>query len=263
MYYAGIDIGSSYTKAVIIDDDGKRLGAAVAKTGINFDEAAKTLFNEALKKAGLKKDQIAMVVSTGVGRNNCSFAQANKPEISCIAKGSYHLHGASCMVIDIGGQDNKVIKLAADGRQLFFKMNRKCAAGTGSFLEEIAMRLDTGTDKMNKLAAQAGKSVPINSFCTVFAGTEIIHQIRENQDINGIMRGIFESVVKRTLEMAPIDDTVVLSGGAVATNPVLIDLFKEKLEQEVMLLEHPQDVGALGAALYARSLQQGAPDEQK
>lgn len=256
MYYAGIDIGSSYTKAVIIDGEGTRLGASVAKTGINFGSASKKLFNKALKDASLKKDQIDLVVSTGVGRKNCPFSHTAKPEISCIAKGSYHLHGAQCIVIDIGGQDNKVIKLAADGKQLFFKMNRKCAAGTGSFLEEIAMRLNTSTAEMNKLAGETDKSVPINSFCTVFAGTEIIHQIRENQDINGIMRGIFESVVKRTLEMVTIDDTVVLSGGAVATNPVLVDLFREKLDQDVVLPDYPQDTGALGAALYARNIQQ-------
>ena len=254
MYYAGIDIGSSYTKAVIVDENGQRVGGAVARTGINFDQAAQALFEASLKNAALQKEQIARVVSTGVGRNNCTFAHAAKPEISCIAKASYHQHGAQCIVIDIGGQDNKVIKLDAAGRQLFFKMNRKCAAGTGSFLEEIAMRLNTSTDEMNRLAGQSDRSVPINSFCTVFAGTEIIHQIRENHEISGIMRGIFESVVKRTLEMAPIDDTVVLSGGAVATNPVLVDLFREKLDQKVQLLERAQEIGALGAALYAREL---------
>lgn len=251
-FFAGIDLGSAFTKAVVITDDGKILGTHLERTGLSFETNAQLVFDGALAKAGLGQAQVKAVGATGVGRRNCTFATLVKPEIGCFAKGVYFHHRAHCVVVDIGGQDNKVIRVSQSGQQEYFKMNRKCAAGTGAFLEEISFKLNVPQKEMNERASRATKVVSIGSYCTVFSATEIIHHIREGKDIDAIFRGVYESVVKRVLEMDPIADTVVLAGGAIANNSVLVDLFREKLKVEVVVPPSPQTLGALGAALYAR-----------
>jgi len=250
--FGGIDLGSSFAKCVIIDESGQMVSNSVSRSGIDFASTAKKIFDDSLAQIQKDADDVRAVVATGVGRNNCDFKVFSKPEIGAFARGSYHLFGGPCVVIDIGGQDNKVIKLDSEGKQTFFKMNRKCASGTGSFLEEIAMRLDLPTSKMNEMARQTHESVTIGSFCTVFAGTEIIHHLRAGQNTHGIMRGVYESVVKRVLEMATIEDTVILTGGAIANNPVLVELFQERISHSIKVPDRPQLIGALGAALYAK-----------
>ncbi len=258
MFFCGIDIGSSYTKVAIIEKDNqdknksKVVATTIHKTGINFNQIAQDVFDEALKKANLQKDSIETIVSTGIGRNSCTISKFSKPEIGCFAKGAFFELGGPCVIVDIGGQDNKVIELEESGKQVSFKMNRKCAAGTGSFLEEIAMRLDMSPKKMNSLAMETKSAVPIGSYCTVFAGTEVIHHLRVEKDAASIMRGVYESVVKRIFEMAPLNigKNIILTGGAIANNPVLIDLFNERLNEKVQIPKMPQYTGAIGAALY-------------
>jgi predicted CoA-substrate-specific enzyme activase len=188
---------------------------------------------------------------TGVGRRACTFADVVKPEIICFARGVYTQAKKGCTIVDIGGQDNKVVLINDAGKQLNFKMNRKCAAGTGAFLEEISHRLNTTSAEMNQRASSVTAVVNIGSYCTVFSVTEIIHHIREGKNINEIFRGVYESVVKRILEMDPLDGDVILCGGAIAANPVLGDLFIEKLGDRVTIAPHAQTLGAFGAALYA------------
>lgn len=250
-YFAGIDLGSSYAKAAIIDAQGRLCGHAVQKTGIHFDKIAAIVFEQALAAAAVDPDAVTRVVSTGVGRNNCSFAAFNKPEIGCFGHGAFHLFGGPCTVIDIGGQDNKVIAMSAEGKQLDFKMNRKCAAGTGSFLEDIANRLHLGINEMNTMAASSDTITEIGSYCTVFAGTEVIQHLRDGGDTHALMRGVFASVVKRVLEMTAIHNPVILTGGTFAHFPVLIDLFNAHLSAPAQVPKIPQIVGALGAAIYA------------
>lgn len=251
-HFAGIDLGSAFTKAVVIAEDGTVVGRHVERTGISFETNADKVFDGALKEAGLSRERVKAVGATGVGRRNCAFATVVKPEIGCFAKGVFFHQRGLCVVIDIGGQDNKIIRVTAQGQQDFFKMNRKCAAGTGAFLEEISFKLAVPQLEMNARASRATKTVSIGSYCTVFSATEIIHHIREGHDVDAIFRGVYESVVKRVLEMAPITDTAVLAGGAIATNPVLVELFREKLKVPVVVPPSPQTLGALGAALYAR-----------
>lgn len=251
-YFAGIDLGSAFTKAVVITGEGAIAGTHIERTGLSFETNAQKVFDGALAAAGVTKDQLKAVAATGVGRRNCAFASFVKPEIGCFAKGVYFHQRGHCVVVDIGGQDNKVIRVSQSGQQEYFKMNRKCAAGTGAFLEEISFKLNVPQKEMNERASRATKIVSIGSYCTVFSATEIIHHIREGKDIDAIFRGVYESVVKRVLEMDPISDTVVLAGGAIATNSVLVDLFREKLKVEVIVPPSPQTLGALGAALYAR-----------
>lgn len=249
VYFAGLDLGSSYAKGLLLDEDKQVLAQDVKRTGIDFTKSADTLLEQLSEQAGVKKNQV-IAITTGIGRNNFAPAKFSKAEINCFGKGAYFLFGGPCTVVDIGGQDNKIIKLDGSGKQVFFRMNRKCAAGTGSFLEEIALKLDLDTGEMNRLAGQTTEPVAVGSFCTVFAGTEIIHHLRRGEDTPGLMRGVYESVTKRILEMATLDDQVILTGGAIANNSVLVDIFKGKLPNEILVPDFPQFVGALGAALY-------------
>ena len=162
--------------------------------------------------------------------------------------------GRAISIIDIGGQDNKIIHLDDQGKRLDFKMNRKCAAGTGAFIEEIALRLDLDIGELDALAAAAEKTVRLGSFCTVFSKTEILSHLRNGEAVEGIVRGAFESVVERIVEMDPLDGLVVATGGVVAHNPIIVKIIAERLGSEVVVPEAPQFTGALGAALTARSL---------
>jgi len=154
-------------------------------------------------------------------------------------------------VIDIGAQDCKVIHLDQQGHRTSFKMNRKCAAGTGAFLEEIALRLDLATDQLNGLAERSTSEVSLGSFCTVFAATEILERIRAGVKVEDIVKGAFRSVVKRLLEMDTIDGALVLTGGVAAHNPVLATLVEESFGRPALVPPEAQLIGAHGAALFA------------
>jgi len=154
-------------------------------------------------------------------------------------------------IIDIGGQDNKIIKLDEAGHRLSFKMNRKCAAGTGAFLEEMSMRLDIPLEEMDELARQSENLVELGSYCTVFSATEVLEKIRQGKKVPDIVKGLFLSVIKRVLEMDSLTDRVVMTGGVVEHNPYLVEMVRERTGLEVMVPERPQLTGAVGAALYA------------
>ena len=152
-------------------------------------------------------------------------------------------------IIDIGGQDNKVIKVDNEGRRTNFKMNRKCAAGTGAFLEEMSTRLDIPIEEMDALAKQSTEMVELGSFCTVFSATEVLEKIRQGKKVSDIIKGLFYSVIKRVLEMEIITDSITMTGGVVEHNPFLVEMVKDKTGAEVLTPEHPQLTGAVGAAL--------------
>jgi len=153
--------------------------------------------------------------------------------------------------VDIGGQDSKVIKLDAEGKGVGFKMNRKCAAGTGAFLEEIAHKLDIPIGDFNALAKAASKTVRIGSYCTVFTATEVLDRIRAGEKTDEIIRGLFDSVVKRVLEMDTLVGRVIMTGGVVAFNDIVAELLNIRTGIKVEIAPHPQGMGAFGAALYA------------
>jgi len=249
--FLGVDLGSSYTKGVLIDEQARELAQHILKTGINFDQAAENILQELLAKLKLDRQAITSVVSTGVGRSNCAFKHFSKPEINCLSKAVFHFFPKACTIIDIGGQDNKVIKLDQSGKQVSFKMNRKCAAGTGSFLEEISFKMGIGVAEMNKLAQTSTSTSTISSFCTVFAATEIIHHMRAGNDVPAIMHGVFDSVARRVLEMDTMEHEIVATGGAVFHNPMLVQSLNEFLNRPVLIAPSPQTMGAFGAALYA------------
>ena len=249
--YAGIDVGSCTTKAVVIDQEDNVVGSHVRRSGVDYQSAATESLEIALGGKGW--DGIP-IVSTGYGRHSINFATEAKTEIACHAKGGFHYVQRALTVVDIGGQDNKVIKLDNQGRRLDFKMNRKCAAGTGTFIEEIAARMAIPLDRLDGMARKAEKRVKIGSYCTVFASTEILSLIRAGVSSEELVRGVFESVVDRVMEMIPLADTVLLCGGVVEYFPIVADIFKARISGEVIVPPHPQLTGAYGAALFARQL---------
>jgi predicted CoA-substrate-specific enzyme activase len=251
MYFVGIDVGASTTKSVIIDKKKEILGYAVNNSGADFIGAAEKTFEKSQEKAKQEVSNNSYVIATGYGRRNVPFANEIKTEISCHAKGSFHYFPHAHTLIDIGGQDNKIIKVDDSGKRRSFKMNRKCAAGTGAFLEEIANRLKVKMEKLNELATKAEKDIQIGAYCTVFTATEILTKIREGVKVPDLVRGVFGSVFKRALEMDTLEGNIVMTGGVVAFNPFLVSMFEEKLDRKIFVPPLPQITGAFGAALYA------------
>jgi predicted CoA-substrate-specific enzyme activase len=250
-YFCGVDIGASTAKLVIIDERRRVLARSLRPSGVNYAESAERCFADALSTAGLARDQLRSLLSTGYGRDNVPWAKERMTEIACHGKGAYFHFHRMMTVIDIGAQDSKVIHLDAKGRRTGFKMNRKCAAGTGAFLEEIAHRLDLPISNLNGLAERSKKEVTLGSFCTVFTATEILEKIRAGEKVEDIVKGAFRSVVKRIMEMDTIDGALVMTGGVVAHNPFLVKLVEEAFGKQVLVPPNPQYTGALGAALFA------------
>jgi len=236
--YVGLDIGSSRTKVAAIDADRQVLGHAVRKSGTDFSATASACLDESLEMAGYRRDEIVNAVSTGYGRANVAFVTTeSKTEIGCLSRWGRDRFHEAITIIDIGGQDNKVIKLDEAGRRASFKMNRKCAAGTGAFLEEMSLRLDIPLEAMDALARQSLEMVKLGSYCTVFSATEVLENIRHGKKVPDIVKGLFYSVVKRVLEMDSHAGRVVMTGGVVAHNPYIVEMAGEMVGQPVVLPE--------------------------
>ena len=249
--FVGIDVGASRTKVAVIDSCKKLVGYAVEKSGTDYFSTATKCLELSLAASKSSKNDISCIISTGYGRKNVYFADKTKTEISCHGKGSFHYFPMEIAIIDIGGQDNKIIKIDKDGRRLSFRMNRKCAAGTGAFLEEMSSRLDIPLDEMDGLARQSIDMVELGSYCTVFSATEVLGKIRQGKKVPDIIKGIFLSVIKRVLEMDSLSDNVVMTGGVAAYNPFLVKMTEEIIGRKVLVPEYTQLTGAIGAALYA------------
>ena len=252
--FAGIDVGTTTTKAVIIDADKRLLGRSVRRSGADLALAATTAYEEALADAGVARETVQFVVATGFGRRNVPFAHDTKTEIGCHGRGCYHYFPEAITVVDVGGQDSKIIKLDAGGRRVDFRMNRKCAAGTGSFLEDIAHKLDLPLADLNDLARETSKTARIGSYCTVFSATEVLERIRTGERADDIIRGLFDSVAKRILEMDSLTGRVIMTGGVVAFNPIVAELLSARAGVKVEIAPHPQEMGAFGAALIAEAM---------
>ena len=258
-YYCGVDIGASSAKLVIVDGDRRVVGRSVRRSGVDYAGTAEACLAQALQEAGIERDKIDCVISTGYGRDNVLFADGKMTEIACHGKGAYEVYRQALTVIDIGAQDSKMIHLDDTGRRLGFKMNRKCAAGTGAFLEEIALRLDLPVSDLNGLAEKSDSRLALGSFCTVFAATEILAKIRAGERIEDIVRGAFRSVVKRVMEMDVVTGSLVMTGGVAAFNPCLVELVAESFGQPVRVPPDAQLIGAQGAALFALEKSNGEP----
>ena len=250
--FAGIDVGTTTTKAVIINANKEVLGHFVRRSGADLASAAKDALEEAIAQAGIDPDAVRTIIATGYGRRNVPFAHDTKTEIGCHGRGCYHYFPEAITVVDIGGQDSKIIKLDAQGKRVGFKMNRKCAAGTGAFLEEIAHKLDISVGDLNGLAQSASETAQIGSYCTVFTATEVLDRIRAGERVDNIVRGLFDSVAKRIVEMDTLAGRVIMTGGVIAFNSIVAELLSERAGIEVEVAPHPQEMGAFGAALLAQ-----------
>lgn len=249
--FVGIDVGASRTKVAVIDSCKNLVGYASEKSGTDYLSTAKKCLDLSLAASKLSENNVSRIISTGYGRKNISFSDETKTEISCHGKGAFHYFPVEIVIIDIGGQDNKIIKLDKNGQRLSFRMNRKCAAGTGAFLEEMSARLDIPIEKMDVLARQSIDMVELGSYCTVFSATEVLEKIRQGKKIPDIIKGLFLSVIKRVLEMDSLGSNVVMTGGVVAYNPFLVKMTQEIIGRKVLVPKLPQLTGAIGAALYA------------
>lgn len=256
MYYCGIDIGASAAKLAILDARGRMAAKAARRSGVDYAQTARRLLEEALASAGLAESQVGRTISTGYGRDNVPGISGKMTEIACHGKGAYHFIRQAMTVIDIGAQDCKLIHLDAGGARTGFKMNRKCAAGTGAFLEEIAYRLDLELADLNGLAERSTRESPLGSFCTVFAATEVLEKIRAGLKVEDIIKGAFRSVVNRIREMDVVTGALVMTGGVAAHNPALVRIVEEAFGRPVLLPPDPQFIGALGAALYAAEMKE-------
>jgi len=251
--YCGVDIGASATKLVLVDGALEVSGRAVRRSGVDYAATARACLDEALAATGADPGRVVRTVSTGYGRRNVDFADDTRTELHCHGAGCYHVYPFAITIVDIGCQDNKIIRLDDAGRRIDFKMNRKCAAGTGAFLEEIALRLDLELDELERLASSTTEVVRLNSFCTVFASTEVLAHLRAGVSLPGLARGAFQAVINRVAEMDQLQGDVVLTGGVVAHNPTTAVILAETLHAEVRVPPFPQFTGALGAALTARA----------
>ncbi|MGQ9583195.1 MAG: acyl-CoA dehydratase activase [Thermoplasmatota archaeon] len=251
MHYLGIDVGSWSTKAVLIDESARAVGRGLRRSGVDLRRAAEECREDALAAAGASAGEVRRTIATGFGREAVPFADGLRTEIACHARGAFHHFPMEMTVIDIGGQDNKVIQVGKQGKHMSFKMNRKCAAGTGAFLEETALKLSIPAERLTELARGARKRLQIGAYCTVFTSTEVLALIRRGERIEDIARGLLASVAARVVEMEPLSGTVVITGGVIAHNPGLKDVFEQDYGLTVLVPPYPQFTGALGAALYA------------
>lgn len=248
---AGVDVGACTTKVAIVDGHGTIVGSGLRRSGHDLRRTVMSCWQEALEKAGVPEEAIAQVVSTGYGRDIVPIPHTTKTEITCHAKGAFAYFPEAITVVDIGGQDSKIIHVDGSGRRRGFKMNRKCAAGTGAFLEEMANRLDLPLHALDGLARKSSRGVELGSYCTVFTATEVLEKVRYGEKVDNIIKGIFLSILKRIIEMEPLVGKVVMTGGVVAHNPFLREMLCEHVMAEVISPPQPQLSGAIGAALIS------------
>ncbi|PAB60567.1 acyl-CoA dehydratase activase [Anaeromicrobium sediminis] len=255
-YFAGVDIGSTTSKCVITDEAGNMLAFKLTDTLFDRDKSGKIVFYEALEESGIKEEDIAYIVSTGYGRRSFSMANDVTPEIIAHAKGTVKLYPGTRTIIDIGGQDSKVIAIDDLGIIEKFEMNDKCAAGTGRFFEVLTNRLlSIDMDELGPMCLKATNPPAISSMCTIFAESEIISMLSTGIPSEDIAMGMALSVAKRVIAMGKAGqirykEPIIFSGG-VANNEGVRKAFSDILNKEVIAVQNPQNTAALGAAMIA------------
>ena len=251
-YVAGIDSGSTSTDVVILDQDGKIKSTMIIPTGGGAMMSAEKSLDLAIEKAGIKKEEIVRIDTTGYGRSYIDSGDDSITEITCHARGGREMAGDECAIIDVGGQDTKII-LVSGGMVQDFQMNDKCSAGTGKFLEIMANRLGVTLQELFDMADK-GTVLPISSLCTVFAESEVINYIGEGQKREDIAAGVVDSVANKVAQLAMkknLPDKVILTGG-LSNSTYFTKILSQKLGQTVSPTEHGRYAGALGAALLAK-----------
>lgn len=250
---AGVDIGSVTAKTVLLDGEQTVLASHVVHQGIVNEEAARRCFEEAIAMVGLERRQVDVIVTTGYGRDLVRFGDLTITEISCHADGAAFMLPGVRTIIDIGGQDSKVIGLDANGVVLNFRMNDRCAAGTGRFLEVMAAALRVPLDEVGPLALQSDKPAQVSSTCAVFAESEIVSLMAQGVQKKDIIAGMHAAICRRITGMVRgvgLRDRVAMTGG-VAKNLGVLRQLERDLGASILVPPDPQIVGALGAARFA------------
>jgi predicted CoA-substrate-specific enzyme activase len=252
---AGVDVGSTQTKAVILSDtDGiKILARALVDTGASVQKAAERAFDKCCSEAGMQAGDVGYIVGTGYGRYKISFGNAQMTEISCHAKGAQFLCPGTRTVIDMGGQDSKAISVGPNGEVLDFVMNDKCAAGTGRFLANAAEVMGIGLDEIGPLSLKATRPVKIATVCTVFVESDILSYLAQGKKGEDILGGVHLAIAKRTVSLARrlnIEPEITMTGG-VALNIGMVRALEEVLGRKMEISPDAHFMGALGAALFA------------
>ena len=253
MICAGIDAGSRTIKVVLIDSGNMQvLAKGLTDQGVEQDKLTLELFESVLKDSGINKKDVAVIVATGYGRNAVSIADTTITEITCQAVGVHRLVPQAMTVIDIGGQDCKLVRLDKGGRVRDFAMNDRCAAGTGRFLEVVADRLGVGLESLGRIAAKSRSPAAISSMCVVFAETEIIGLLASGTACEDIVAGVQAAIANRIIAMAGrnVELPIIFTGG-VAMIPGMDTALQTALGKDVTVSPDPQMTGALGAAILA------------
>lgn len=253
MICAGIDAGSRAIKIALLDTESPEiLAVGSAEQGVNADELVWRLLDRLLDERGLGRSDIERAVATGYARARVSAAQRTVTEITCHARGVHHLVPEARTIVEVGGQDSKLLRLDAGGAVQDFSMNDRCAAGTGRFLEVVAQRLEVGIEKLGEMAERSVSPAAISSMCIVFAETEIIGLLSSGAAPEDIVSGVQNSIASRISAMAGgnITPPVVFTGG-VAMVPGMDRALERVFGQSVAVAPMPQMTGALGAALVA------------
>jgi len=257
MVYAGIDIGSTTSKVVLLNEDEIILAYSIIRNSYNLAESGREALKIALSKGGLPQNEISHIISTGYGRRTIKFQDESEPEIICHAKGTFKIIPTCRTIIDIGGQDSKVIELDERGLVKKFQMNDKCAAGTGRYLDKLAEDiLQVGIEQLGEKSLKSDNPLVISAQCTVFAESEIISYLSQGKATEDIIAGMHNSLAKRVIDMGKsgfikFKKDTVFSGG-VAMNIGMVTALEHLLNQKVIIPKEPQLTAALGAALMAK-----------
>lgn len=250
---AGVDVGSTQTKAILLDERREIVGRSLMDTGANVAKAAERAFDEALGSAGLRREEVAYVVGTGYGRYTVTFGDAQITEISCHAKGASFVFPGTRTVIDMGGQDAKGIRVGPGGDVQDFVMNDKCAAGTGRFLVNAAEAIGVSLDEIGPLSLQARNPVRLSTVCTVFVESDIMAYLAQGKKVEDILGGVHSAIAARTVALVRrvgIEPEVTFTGG-VSRNLGMVRALEEKLGLSLNVSPESHFMGALGAALWA------------
>ncbi|MDP7007187.1 MAG: acyl-CoA dehydratase activase [Candidatus Poseidoniia archaeon] len=251
----GVDVGSTYTKAVILSPEKKVIGKAMVQTGFKLDKAAEKVFDQVLKESGLAKEKIGYAISTGYGRHMVPYRDITVTDLTATARGTNFFFPETRTVLDIGGQTMKASRLDEKVKVRSFRLNDKCAAGTGAFLEKTARYMGYGTEEIGPLVDTSKEQVPISGVCAVFAESEVINQLSLGSAPSDIMFGAMTSLVKRAIQLlkrVKMESQVTLTGGIMRFG-TMVNVLTENVDEKINVPDGDmvQFTTALGAATLA------------
>ncbi len=252
-YAAGVDVGSTQTKAVVINEAGEIVARGLVDTGANVVQAAQNAFREAIGEAKIDESEVGYVIGTGYGRYRVTFGNAQVTEISCHGRGAVHLFPETRTVVDMGGQDTKAILVSETGEIVDFCMNDKCAAGTGRFLGAASAALDIPLNDLGDTALRSSRPVKISTTCTVFAESEVLAWLGKGKKVEDILWGVHKSIASRSaglMRRVGVKGNITFTGG-VSRNKAMVEALEQRLGKPLNVSEECHYIGALGAALFA------------